>query len=138
MQPHYSFSSPCYTCNTRKKRYGEPICQSLTIAHVDQAVSDAFLAVIRPATIEAVLALGEEFDREQAQIERQWQLRLEQTGCTPLQWVDRARLRGAQYLLETTGHPVERIASLVGFGSATTFRGGGEQPKTARADSQYQ
>jgi hypothetical protein len=49
----------------------------LTIAHVDQAVSDAFLAVIRPATIEAVLALSEEFDREQAQIERQWQLRLE-------------------------------------------------------------
>jgi hypothetical protein len=77
MLPHYSLSSPSYMCNTRKRRYGEPICQSLTITHVDQVVSDAFLAVIRPAELEAVLALSEEFDREQAQIERQWQLRLE-------------------------------------------------------------
>jgi DNA invertase Pin-like site-specific DNA recombinase len=77
MQLHYTPSSPCYTCNSRKKRYGEPICQSLTINHVDQAVTDAFLAVIRPAELEAVLALSEEVDREQEQIERQWQLRLE-------------------------------------------------------------
>lgn len=77
MQPHYSLSSPGYMCNARKKRYGEPTCQFLTIDHVDQAVSDAFLAVIRPAELEATLALSEEFDREQAQIERQWQLRLE-------------------------------------------------------------
>jgi hypothetical protein len=49
----------------------------LTINHVDQAVSDAFLAVVRPAALEAVLALSAEFEREQAQIERQWQLRLE-------------------------------------------------------------
>jgi transcriptional regulator GlxA family with amidase domain len=46
----------------------------------------------------------------------------EQTGTTPLQWLHRARLRRAQYLLETTGHSVERIAGQVGFGSATTFR----------------
>lgn len=77
MLPHYSLSSPTYLCNTRKKRYGEPICQSLTINHVDQAISDAFLAVIRPAELDAVLAWSEEVDREQAQVERQWQLRLE-------------------------------------------------------------
>jgi DNA invertase Pin-like site-specific DNA recombinase len=77
MQPHYSRSSPCYVCNSRKKRYGDPICQSLTISHVDQAVSDAFLAVIRPAAIEAVLALSQEFDRERAQVEHQWQRRRE-------------------------------------------------------------
>lgn len=46
----------------------------------------------------------------------------EQTGTSPLQWLHRARLRRAQHLLETTGHPVERIAEQVGFGSATTFR----------------
>ncbi len=77
MLPHYSLSSPTYMCNARKRQYGEPICQSLTINHVDQAVSDAFLAVIRPAELEAVLALSEEFEREQTQIEQQWQLRLE-------------------------------------------------------------
>jgi len=46
----------------------------------------------------------------------------EQTGTTPLRWLHRSRLRQAQYLLETTHHPVERIASQVGFGSPTTFR----------------
>jgi hypothetical protein len=77
MQVHYSAASPGYCCITRRKRYGEPICQSLTREHVDRAVGEAFLAVIRPVEIEALLALGEEFDRERAQVERQWQLRLE-------------------------------------------------------------
>lgn len=46
----------------------------------------------------------------------------EQTGTTPLQWLHRSRLRRAQSLLETTDHSIERIATLVGFGSSTTFR----------------
>jgi transcriptional regulator GlxA family with amidase domain len=46
----------------------------------------------------------------------------EQTGTTPLQWLHRSRIRRAQYLLETTGHSVERIAIQVGFGSPTSFR----------------
>lgn len=55
MLPHYSLSSPTYLCSTRKKRCGEPTCQSLTINHIDQAVGDAFLVVIRPAELDAVL-----------------------------------------------------------------------------------
>ncbi|MFB9630007.1 GlxA family transcriptional regulator [Nonomuraea helvata] len=46
----------------------------------------------------------------------------EQTGTTPLQWLLRARVRRAQFLLETTDHGVERIAAQAGFGSATAFR----------------
>ncbi|MEU3858514.1 helix-turn-helix domain-containing protein [Streptomyces sp. NPDC028722] len=46
----------------------------------------------------------------------------DQTGTTPLRWLHRARVRRAQYLLETTDHPVERIAGRTGFGSPTTFR----------------
>jgi len=46
----------------------------------------------------------------------------EQTGTTPLRWLKRSRIRRAQYLLETTAHPVERIASQVGFNSPTSFR----------------
>jgi transcriptional regulator GlxA family with amidase domain len=46
----------------------------------------------------------------------------EQTGTTPLQWLHRARIRQAQYLLETTTHAVDRIAAQVGFGSPTAFR----------------
>ncbi len=46
----------------------------------------------------------------------------EQTGTTPLQWLLRARVRRAQYLLENSDHSVERIAGQAGFGSATAFR----------------
>lgn len=46
----------------------------------------------------------------------------EQTGTTPLQWLHRTRVRQAQFLLEATSHPVERIATQVGFGSPTAFR----------------
>ena len=46
----------------------------------------------------------------------------EHTGSTPLQWLLRARVRRAQYLLEHTDQPVERIAAAAGFGSATAFR----------------
>ncbi|MDX3108411.1 GlxA family transcriptional regulator [Nonomuraea angiospora] len=46
----------------------------------------------------------------------------EQTGTTPLQWLLRARVRRAQFLLENTDHGVERIATQAGFGSATAFR----------------
>jgi len=46
----------------------------------------------------------------------------EQTGTTPLRWLQRSRIRRAQRLLETTSYPVERIASEVGFGSPTSFR----------------
>ncbi|MET7682539.1 helix-turn-helix domain-containing protein [Streptomyces sp. NPDC005423] len=46
----------------------------------------------------------------------------EQTGSTPLQWLLRARVRRAQYLLEHSDHPVERVARQAGFGSPTAFR----------------
>ncbi|GAA3156557.1 AraC family transcriptional regulator [Nonomuraea salmonea] len=62
----------------------------------------------------------------------------EQTGTTPLQWLLRARVRRAQFLLETTDHGVERIAVQAGFGSATAFRErfkrvAGVTPQTYRA-----
>ncbi|MFF0654192.1 GlxA family transcriptional regulator [Micromonospora tulbaghiae] len=46
----------------------------------------------------------------------------DQTGTTPLRWLHRVRVHQAQHLLETTTHPVDRVASQVGFGSATAFR----------------
>ncbi len=61
----------------------------------------------------------------------------EQMGTTPAQWVTHARVRRAQQLLETTGHPVERVANLVGMSSPTTLRVQfqqivGTSPKTYR------
>ncbi|BCB78181.1 AraC family transcriptional regulator [Phytohabitans flavus] len=62
----------------------------------------------------------------------------EQTGTTPLQWLLRNRIRQAQYLLEATDHPVDRIATQTGFGSPTAFRDRfkrivGTSPHTYRA-----
>lgn len=46
----------------------------------------------------------------------------EQTGLTPTQWLQTARVRRAQQLLEDSDLGVERIADRVGMGSPTTFR----------------
>ncbi len=77
MRLHYGASSAAYICNTRHRRYGEPVCQSLTIEHVDRAVAEAFLQVIRPAQVEAALAMAADLERDRALVERQWGLRLE-------------------------------------------------------------
>jgi AraC family transcriptional regulator, transcriptional activator FtrA len=43
-------------------------------------------------------------------------------GTTPLQWLLMQRVRRAQHLLEATDEPVERVASLAGFGTAANLR----------------
>ncbi len=43
-------------------------------------------------------------------------------GCGPGSYVLKARIARARELLETTGFPVERIAELAGFGSATSLQ----------------
>ena len=46
----------------------------------------------------------------------------ESTGTTVGQWIQSQRLALAQRLLETTDHPVERVATGAGFGSAVSLR----------------
>ena len=46
----------------------------------------------------------------------------EQVGATPAQWINCARIRRAQRLLETTELAVKRVAAAAGFGSATVMR----------------
>lgn len=46
----------------------------------------------------------------------------EQLGVTPLQWLLQARVRRAQYILETTNLSVEQVAQRTGFGSSTSLR----------------
>lgn len=45
-----------------------------------------------------------------------------ETGTTPHHWLTQQRLQYAERLLERTDEPVERVASLAGFGSATVMR----------------
>ncbi|MES9539556.1 helix-turn-helix domain-containing protein [Actinomadura sp. NPDC000600] len=46
----------------------------------------------------------------------------EETGTTPLQWLLNARLGRARELLETTDHPVDRVARECGLGTAANMR----------------
>ncbi|MEV4630329.1 helix-turn-helix domain-containing protein [Micromonospora sp. NPDC049523] len=46
----------------------------------------------------------------------------EETGRTPMQWLNNVRIRRAQELLGTTDHGIDRIARQVGFTSPTNFR----------------
>ncbi|PWI44114.1 helix-turn-helix domain-containing protein [Streptomyces sp. ICBB 8177] len=89
--------------------------------------------VPRGSTLEPVLAwmeehLGEELTldliaRRSGMSGRTFSRRFrEQTGTTPLQWLLRARVRRAQFLLENTDHTIDRIADQAGFGSPTAFR----------------
>jgi transcriptional regulator GlxA family with amidase domain len=45
-----------------------------------------------------------------------------ETGTTPHAWITSQRVLRAEELLETTDHPVERVAVQVGFGNAATLR----------------
>jgi DNA invertase Pin-like site-specific DNA recombinase len=74
---HYGTTSAAYICRARHQRYGEPICQSLTIDHVDRAVTAAFLEVVGPAQVDAALALADAWERDRVAVARQWGLRLE-------------------------------------------------------------
>jgi transcriptional regulator GlxA family with amidase domain len=49
---------------------------------------------------------------------------VQQIGATPLHWLQGARVRRAQQLLETTDLSIEQVATEAGFGSAATFRDG--------------
>ena len=44
------------------------------------------------------------------------------TATTPLQWLLAQRVRRARHLLEATDEPVERVASMAGFGTAANLR----------------
>jgi transcriptional regulator GlxA family with amidase domain len=46
----------------------------------------------------------------------------EQTGVTPTRWLQLARIRRAQELLEGSGIPIDDVACQVGFESPVTFR----------------
>lgn len=47
---------------------------------------------------------------------------LKQTGTSPLQWLLGARVRRAQYLLETSALSVEQVANATGFGTSAALR----------------
>lgn len=66
-----------YVCCHRQRRYAEPVCQRIPGQAVDKVVAQAVLAALTPAQIELSLAVMQEMERQQAQLRKQWELRLE-------------------------------------------------------------
>ena len=66
-----------YVCTHRQRRYAEPACQRVPGREVDKVVAEAVLAALTPAQIELSLAVMQEMERQQAELRRQWELRLE-------------------------------------------------------------
>jgi len=70
-------SRSVYLCNARQIHYGESACQRVPGKAVDQWVVEKVMAALTPAQIELSLAIMEELERQQAELNRQWQRRLE-------------------------------------------------------------
>jgi DNA invertase Pin-like site-specific DNA recombinase len=71
-----------YLCNTRQIHYAEPACQRIPGAAVDRFVTERVLTILAPTQIELSLAVLDELERQQAQLLRQWQRRLEAARYT--------------------------------------------------------
>ena len=66
-----------YLCNTDTMHYAQPACQRVPGRKVDELVAERALAALTPAQIELSLALAQELERQQTELCRQWQRRLE-------------------------------------------------------------
>jgi DNA invertase Pin-like site-specific DNA recombinase len=88
MQIRYSGSknTPWYGCTRNSSDYGDPLCQSLSGAALDDLVAQQILLAAQPAALEASLAAVADIERERAELMRQWLLKLERAD----QDVDRA------------------------------------------------
>ena len=66
-----------YLCSHRQRRYAEPVCQRVPGKLIDPAVAGAALDALTPAQVELALAAAQELERQQAQLRKQWELRIE-------------------------------------------------------------
>lgn len=66
-----------YVCNSNQLHHGEPACQRMPGKAIDEFVSEHLLAALTPAQIELSLALIQELERQQAELNKQWQRRIE-------------------------------------------------------------
>jgi DNA invertase Pin-like site-specific DNA recombinase len=70
-------SRSVYVCNSNQLHHGETACQRMPGKAIDEFVSQRLLAALTPAQIELSLALVEELERQHAELNKQWQRRVE-------------------------------------------------------------
>ena len=66
-----------YICSHRHRRYAEPTCQRVPGQPVDNLITQVVLAALTPAQLDLSLAISQELERQQAELHRQGQLKLE-------------------------------------------------------------
>lgn len=71
-------SRPCYDCTEIHTELAGATCQSIRGDGVDAAVARSFLEALQPAELAVALAALDDLEARARQIDRQWQLRLEQ------------------------------------------------------------
>ncbi|HET8629153.1 MAG TPA: recombinase family protein, partial [Thermomicrobiales bacterium] len=77
LTPTYSAAHHAYVCRRATATYAAPTCQSFPQRELDQAVADAFLAAVRPAALETLLAALAAHEAERQAVGRHWAQRLE-------------------------------------------------------------
>jgi DNA invertase Pin-like site-specific DNA recombinase len=70
-------SRSVYSCNSGQIHFGESACQRIPGKAVDQFVTDKVLAALTPVQLELSLAVADELQRQQEELIRQWQRRLD-------------------------------------------------------------
>jgi hypothetical protein len=70
-------SRSVYVCNSSQLHHGETACQRMPGKAIDEFISQRLLAALTPAQIELSLALVEELERQQIELNKQWQRRLD-------------------------------------------------------------
>jgi len=70
-------SRSVYVCNSGQLHHGETACQRMPGNAIDALVTQRLLAALTPAQIELSLAVVETLERQQEELNRQWQRRLE-------------------------------------------------------------
>jgi hypothetical protein len=66
-----------YSCVRQAVDYGQPPCQNLAGACLEELVAEQLLRALEPASLELSLAAATECEQQRAQADRTWQLRLE-------------------------------------------------------------
>jgi DNA invertase Pin-like site-specific DNA recombinase len=70
-------SRSVYLCNSNQLHHGETACQRIPGKAMDDFVSQRILVALTPAQIELSLAIVKELERQQADLDRQWQRNIE-------------------------------------------------------------
>jgi DNA invertase Pin-like site-specific DNA recombinase len=76
-----------YACTRRHHTYGEPVCQQMAGAFLDDYVVAQALAALAPAALELSVAAARQIEAHRAEVERIWRQRLDRAALA----CDRAR-----------------------------------------------